>query len=87
MTDKQEEQGRPEEPDSRPIRYRLLCESDVDGFPQADPDFAAYCPVEGRKLRTASHAVCEYFAGYLYSASGEETGIRCMCPECRKPHS
>jgi hypothetical protein len=69
---------------ARPLGDRLLCESDVDGFPSLAPDFSVYCPLEGRKLRTGSHALCEYFAGYLYCVTGEEVGVRCGCPQHRE---
>ncbi len=73
-------------PAYRSIRDRLLCECDVDGFPAATPDFAAYCPVERRKVPTADHATCENFGGYIYGASGEEAGVRCLYPAVRRSH-
>ena len=67
-------------PAYRSIRDRMLCECDVDGFRAATPEFAAYCPVERRKVLAADHAGCGNFGGYLYAETGEAAGVRCLHP-------
>jgi len=65
-------------PAYRPIRERLLGECDVDGFRSLAPEFASYCPRDGKKVPAADHAGCMNFGGFIYTTTGEEAGVRCL---------